>query len=156
MTSSETSESLAMPLSRNTPARSRRRPIRRAFTLIEIIVVVTIIALLAALVAPRLLSQVGKTKTKIAQAEVASIAQQVKLWMADAGMSRLPDDFELDMLTEGADPLLQAKDLIDPWDRPYIIDIPGNVNIDFDVVSFGANGEPGGEGEDVDVIHGQK
>ena len=50
---------------------TRRRPLRRAFTLLEIIVVVTIIALLATLVAPKLLQNIGKSKQKIAQAEVA-------------------------------------------------------------------------------------
>ena len=79
------------------PLRRRRatRPVRRAFTLLEIIVVVTIIALLATLVAPRVLSNIGKSKQKIASAEAASIAQQVRLWMVDNGHSRLPDDFDL-------------------------------------------------------------
>ena len=133
--------------------RPRRRLLRRGFTLIEIIVVVTIIALLAALVAPRLIGQIGKTKQKIAKSEAASIAQQVKLWMADEGMSTLPDDFDLFMLTEGNDPLLESKHLLDPWDRPYLIVVPGEVNRDFDILTYGANGEPGGEGEDEDVTN---
>jgi general secretion pathway protein G len=133
--------------------RLARRASRRAFTLLEVIVVVTIIALLAALVAPRVLGNIGKSKQKIAKSDVASVAQQVRIWMADRGMSRLPADFELDMLTEGADPLLDADDLVDPWEKPYVLVNPGDVNSDFDIVSYGANGEPGGDGEDADVVN---
>jgi general secretion pathway protein G len=134
-------------------SRLARRASRRAFTLLEVIVVVTIIALLAALVAPRVWVNIGKSKQKIAKAEVASVAQQVHIWMTDRGMSRLPEDFDLEMLTEGADPLLDADDLVDPWEKPYVLVNPGDVNSDFDIVSYGANGEPGGDGEDADVVN---
>lgn len=136
------------------PGRRRlRRRGRRGFTLLEIIVVVTIIAMLATLVAPRLLRNIGTSKHKIAQAEVASIAQQVNLWILDNGFSRLPDDFDLETLTEGDSATLAAKDLNDPWDRPYILNNPGEENIDFDIVSYGGDGEPGGEGEDEDIVN---
>jgi general secretion pathway protein G len=133
--------------------RAAHRVGRRAFTLLEVIVVVTIIALLATLVAPRVLSNIGKSKQKIAEAEVNSIAQQVQLWMADNGMSSLPDDFDLMELTQGSNPYLREKDLYDPWDRMYVLRIPGEENPDFDIVTFGADGEPGGEGEDDDVVN---
>lgn len=126
---------------------------RRAFTLLEVIVVVTIIALLATLVAPRLIGQIGKSKQKIAQSEVAMIAQQVQLWMVDSGYSTLPDDFDLETLTEADDPLLRRKDLYDPWERMYVLVNPGEENPDFDIWSYGADGEPGGEGEDADVVN---
>lgn len=135
-------------------ASRQRRQQRRGFTLLEVIVVVTIIALLATLVAPRLWKQIGGAKQRIAQSEVSSIAQQVKLWMVDNGYSRLPDDFELEMLTEGSDPYLAAEDLIDPWENPYVLVNPGEKHqADFDVMSYGANGERGGEGEDEDVVN---
>ncbi len=124
---------------------------RRGFTLLEVIVVVTIIALLATLVAPRLLSNIGKSKQSIAHSEVSSIAQQVRLWMVDNGYSRLPEEFELEALTEGDDPYLAKKHLLDPWDRPFVLINPGEQNPDFDVVTYGADGEPGGDNEDADV-----
>ena len=133
--------------------RHGRRRVRRGFTLLEIIVVVTIIAMLATLVAPRLLSKIGTSKQKITQAEVASIAQQVNLWMLDNGFTRLPDNFDLETLTEGDSATLSAKDLNDPWDKPYILINPGEENPDFDIVSYGADGEPGGEGEDGDIVN---
>lgn len=135
---------------------SRRRParsIRRAFTLLEVIVVVTIIALLAAMVAPRLLGNIGRAKTRIAQTGVSSIAQQLGIYLADNGMSKPPPDFDLSVLTQGDDPLLREKDLIDPWGNPYILRVPGIVNPGFDIVSLGADGEPGGEGEDADIVN---
>jgi general secretion pathway protein G len=134
----------------NTNHGNRRplRHVRRAFTLLEIIVVVTIIALLAALVAPRLLDNIWKTKQKIAQAEVASIAQQVGLYLADHGMSRPPQDLDLDALVPN---YLRAKDILDPWGNKYMIVVPGVHNPDFDILSYGGDGVPGGEGEDADV-----
>ena len=136
----------------NCSNRIRKQPAaRRAFTLLEVIVVVTIIALLATLVAPRLLSNIGKSKQSIAQSEVSSLAQQVRLWMVDNGYSRLPEEFELEALTEGDDPYLAKKYLIDPWDRPFVLINPGEQNPDFDIVTYGADGEPGGDKEDADV-----
>jgi general secretion pathway protein G len=137
----------------HTHSRLARRTIRRGFTLLEIIVVVTIIALLATLVAPKLLKNVGKTKVKVATNEVASIAQQVNLYLLDNGLSRPPDDLELPALAQGSDAYLREKDLIDPWGNSYQLIVPGVENSDFDVISYGANGEPGGEGEDKDIVN---
>src|SRR5688572_30273570 len=123
---------------------------RRGFTLLEIVVVVTIIAMLAALVAPRLLENIWKSKQRIAQNEVAQIAQQIGLYLADNGLSRPQEDMELTVLTSGSTPYLKANDLQDPWGRPYILVIPGESS-SFDVLSYGGDGEPGGEGEDADV-----
>ena len=130
------------------------RRARRAFTLLEVIVVVTIIALLAALVAPRLLGRVGQAKQNIAMAEVSEIAKLVNLYLLDNDLSRVPDDFDLDLLAEGEDPYLAAKELFDPWDNPYIIRTGIDAeNPDFDIVSYGADGQPGGEGDEADIVN---
>jgi len=133
------------------PSRSHRP--RRAFTLLEVVVVVTIIALLATLVAPKLFKFIGGSKQGIAQAEVAMIAEQVSLWMLENGQSTLASDFDLAMLAEGAGATLEPDDLLDPWDQPYILQNPGQHNQYFDVMSYGADGEPGGEGENADVVN---
>jgi general secretion pathway protein G len=122
---------------------------RRAFTLLEVIVVVTIIALLAMMVAPRLLQNIWKAKQKVASSEVRSIAQQLQLYLADNGMTRPSDDLDLGVLVPQY--FATSEDLTDPWDRPYILVVPGVTGAEFDIVSYGANGEPGGEGEDKDV-----
>jgi general secretion pathway protein G len=141
--------------------RHQRRLARRGFTLMEIIVVVTIIALLAALVAPKLLSQFGSAKVKIAQSEASGLASAVNIYLVDKGLSQVPEDFDLGVLLlapeSGGGPngpyLQKADDLIDPWDREYRIRVPGEVNVDFDVVSYGEDGQPGGEGANKDVTN---
>ncbi|MCA9295184.1 MAG: type II secretion system protein GspG [Phycisphaerales bacterium] len=137
-----------------TRRRALARAARRGFTLLEIMVVVTIIAVLATLVAPRVWQALATSKSKAAQAEVRVLAQQIGLYMMDNNLSRLPDDFELEALTTGTNPYLNNKeDIIDPWNNPYVVIVPGEQNVDFDVMTYGADGEPGGEGEDMDVVN---
>lgn len=140
-----------MPQITSMPRRRTVHSTRRAFTLLEIIVVVTIIALLATMVAPKLLQNIGKTKTKVARTEVVTIANQLGIYLADNGMSKPTQDLELIVLTEGTSPYLKASDLKDPWGRDYILMVPGPSGSDYDIISYGADGEPGGEGEDKDV-----
>lgn len=131
--------------------------VRRAFTLIEIIVVVTIIALLAALVAPRLFGRLTWAKVNAAKAEVKSIATAVEVYINDTG-GILRDDFDLDVLLltleDGGGPLgpylNKQEDLIDPWEIPYVVRVPGDVNPDFDIISYGPDGL---EGSEDDIIN---
>lgn len=142
---------------RDTKASSRRtlRNARRAFSLIEVIVAVTIVAIMAAIFVPRLTRFIGGAKDKRAQTEAASLANQVRLYMTESGMSRCPEDFELELLTEGSDPYLPNKQaLLDPWGNPYMIVVPGTVNFDFDIISYGADGQLGGEGDAKDIVNG--
>ena len=130
---------------------------RRAFSLIEVIVAVTIVAIMAALFVPNLIKNIGNAKGKRAIAEAGQLADQVRLYMIDTGLSRCPEDFELDILTEGDNPYLNNKKaLLDPWGHPYIIIVPGEVNKDFDLISYGADGQPGGDGENKDIVNGQE
>jgi type II secretory pathway pseudopilin PulG len=76
--------------------------------------------------------------------------------MTAKGLSTLPADFELIELAEGDGALLNQNQLVDPWGNPYQIRVPGEVNIDFDVYSFGADGQAGGEGDNADVVAGDK
>ena len=132
---------------------------RRGFTLIEIIVVVMIITILATLIAPKLLGRVGSAKQAAARVGAATIATSLKLYTLDMGLSAPSDDFELELLLRPADdgggpsgPYLERADnLIDPWGNPYEFELPGTINAVFDIVSFGADGEPGGNGFDEDI-----
>jgi general secretion pathway protein G len=125
------------------------RVARRGFTLIEIIVVVTIIAILATMIAPRVWTNVMKANNSKARSEVQSIASVVTNYMLDMQYSSLPDDFDLEVLVLPPDdgggpsgPYLQKREnLLDPWGRDYVIIIPGEINYDFDVVSLGEDGE---------------
>lgn len=140
-------------MSRNQSHNRRRHATRRAFTLIEIVVVVTIIALLAALIVPRIWQRVGQAKTTVAKQKATEIAKQLQLYLVDNSFSAVPEDLDLNVLATGTNPYLKQKDLLDPWERQYQLIVPGQVNPDFDVVSFGLDGQPGGEGENADIYN---
>ncbi|MFM1831834.1 MAG: type secretion system protein GspG [Planctomycetota bacterium] len=134
-------------------ARRRLQP-RRGFSLLEVIIAVTIVALLATLVVPRLIRFLAGANEDKAVAEVNSLANTVKLYIAEQTTGTLTDDFSLDMLVEGENPFLNSpEELIDPWGNAYDIVIPGDRNIDFDIVCYGPDGKPGG-GDD--IVHGKR
>jgi general secretion pathway protein G len=136
--------------------RSRRPAARRAFSLIELIVAITIMAILAALVVPKVTHYIGFAKSRTARSDVETIAGQVRMFMTTKGMSTVPSDFDLAQLTEGDTAVLNKNQLLDPWGNPYQIRIPGEINLDFDVYSLGADGQAGGEGENADIIAGDR
>jgi general secretion pathway protein G len=118
----------------------------------EMIVVVTIIALLATLVVPRVWKNVAKAQDAGAKAGIKAIANSVTTYLLDEGLSQVDDDFDLEVLMlppdggggSGGPYLSKAADLLDPWDRPYMIKVPGDINqYDFDIVSAGEDGEFG-------------
>jgi len=135
------------------------RNVRHGFTLIEIIVVVMIIAVLATLIAPRLMSRVGTAKQAAAIAKAATIAKTINLYVLDMGLSKPSDDFDLGILLlspdEGGGPqgpyLERADDLMDPWGNPFELIVPGEINASFDIISYGEDGETGGEDVNADI-----
>ncbi len=141
------------------PPRRRPRLLRRGFTLVEVIVVVTIIALIATMIAPRVIGQLTGAKKKAAKTEATAIAGQVNLYILDKGVPP-SDDFDLNVLLLPPDeggastgPLLSNPDsLLDPWGHPYVINVPGERNFDFDIVSAGEDGQ---FGTTDDIVHGK-
>jgi len=127
----------------------------RGFSLLEVIVAVTIVAILAAVVAPNVIKWIGDAKTKTAKAGVKQIASQVRLYMVASGSSTPPDD--LIVLTEGDNPQMEggAKSLDDPWGGRYTIKVPGDSGAAFEILSYGADKQPGGEGENADISSAQ-
>jgi len=138
---------------------SKQRYLARGFTLLEIIVVVTIIAVLATLIAPKLLSRVGSAKQTAAIAKAATISKAINLYLLDEGISSPDDNFDLEILLLAPDdgggkhgPYLErAADILDPWGNPYELIVPGEVNASFDVISWGEDKQSGGEGAAADV-----
>jgi general secretion pathway protein G len=137
---------------RSNNTRRSVRAIRRGFSLIEVIVAVTIIAIFAGLVAPQLLKRLSGAKQDQARTEANTIATQVKLYLTDRKQTKLGSDFALDALVPEF--LESTDDLLDPWGNRYLI-VDGTNGRDFDIVSYGADGTPGGEGENADITNGK-
>ncbi len=132
-----------------------------AFTIVEIIVVIVIIGVLATLIAPRLLGRIGQAKSSTALSNANVISQAVETFRADTGtlpsgpslmfLMELPSDIDA---AKWRGPYLKSvSQLKDPWERDFILIVPGVKNVDFDIVSYGADGNPGGEGENADVTN---
>jgi len=127
------------------------------FTLIELMIVMVIIGLLAALVGPRLIGKVGKSKVKAAKAQIEMLSTALDSFKLDTG--RYPTTEEgLKALVEnpgipGWDgPYLKKKKVPkDPWGHDYIYRCPGEHDT-YDLLSYGADGQPGGEGENADIV----
>ena len=143
-------------------AMKRIRCTARAFTLVEMLVVILIISLVATVLAPRVFKGLGKAKSDIAKAKMSNIESAVGRFFIDCG--RYPaDDEGLDALIappsdipEGKwnGPYLKRSELIDPWDNPYQYRAEGEVNAgSFDLMSLGADGKDGGEGDDKDIYN---
>lgn len=130
------------------------------FTLIELMIVLFILGLLAALVAPRLMGRVGKAKQKTAQAQIQLLATALDLFYLDVG--RYPTSDEgLKALRDKPEnfpswggPYLDKQIPRDPWGRDYLYKSPGEHG-PYDLYSLGADGAPGGEGEDQDITNWQ-
>jgi len=133
----------------------------RAFTLIELMVVILILAILAALVVPNVLNKTGTAKVGKAKADLAVLRDAIDLFRVDC--DRYPTTSEglgaLRDAPSGATgwhgPYLQ-KDLgTDPWNNPYIYQTPGpNGKDGYMVESYGADGAQGGDGDNADITDG--
>jgi general secretion pathway protein G len=146
-------------LKKGTDMRNRKR--RTGFTIIEIMVVAVILAMLATFIIPNIGKKFGKAKANIARAKMARVESALEEFRMDCG--RYPTDSEgLDaLLTAPAD--LEGKwqgtyakesELLDPWNNRYVYIAEGTVNVgSYDLVSLGADGQEGGEGENADIVN---
>ncbi len=129
-----------------TAARKRER----GMTLIEIMVVITILGLIAAAVAVNVVGQLSDAKIKQAKTDLHTLENCLDLFKVDKG--RYPSS------EEGLQAVVAAgkckAGLRDPWGHDYVYLYPGQVHSDsFDIKSYGADGQPGGDGENADIVN---
>lgn len=140
-----------------------RRSSPTGFTLIEVMVVLFILAILAAIIAPRLIGRTDDARVVEAKVQIRNFETALKLFKIDNGFypsteqglealvkkpstGRIPENYR-----EGG--YLEKKKIpLDPWKNPYIYISPGTQG-DYDIISYGADGLPGGEGYDADITN---
>lgn len=138
--------------------RERRRRSQRGVTLIEMLVVVTIIALFGALVIPRLMNKADTAKVTAARSQIEGFMTALGAYRLDTstypsteqGLAALRVKPENLPLWQG--PYLPKDVPVDPWGRPYLYKYPGEHGDEPDIVSYGADGAPGGDGINGDIV----
>lgn len=134
---------------------------RTGFTLIEVLVVIVVIAILATLVAPNIFRNVGDARAATAKTQIESLGTALDAYRLDngtypttaQGLAALWTRPTIDPPANWRQPYLRKAVPTDPWGRDYLYQSPGIVNpATYDLQSLGADGRPGGEGENADIM----
>jgi general secretion pathway protein G len=126
---------------------------QRGFTLVELLLVLVILALIAGLVLPGIIGKAESAKVKAASSQISRISMSVESFYLDTGDT--PSTLE-DLVNEPSGvtgwngPYIKNSLLKDPWGQPYQYSVPGEHG-DFDILSFGADRQRGGEGKNADI-----
>jgi general secretion pathway protein G len=127
------------------------------FTLLELLVVIVIIGLLAAYVGPKYFAQLGKSEVTIAKAQIEAFEKSLDTYRLDVGRYPSTDEglaaLQAAPATAGAKwngPYMKKGVPPDPWGHPYQYKAPGTKS-EFEIISLGRDGQPGGTGEDADI-----
>ncbi|MFZ6756443.1 type II secretion system major pseudopilin GspG [Undibacterium sp. Ji50W] len=138
------------------PGRRFIRPSSAGFTLLELLVVVVIIGLLASYVGPKYFSQIGKSEVAVAKAQITAFEKALDTYRIDVGRFPTTEEGMTALLENPASnpkwngPYLKKAIPLDPWGRPYHYQSPAK-DKDFDISSYGKDGQAGGTGDDADI-----
>lgn len=134
---------------------------RKGFTLIELIVVISIISLLVVFVAPRMFRQLGQARRDLVIPRMKLVEDALERFAINC--DRYPNESEgLGALLQAPEeleekwrgPYVKKKQLLDPWDNPFVYEAPGGFSLDtYVLISYGADGEPGGDGDNEDITN---
>ena len=128
------------------------------FTLLELLVVMVIIGLLAAYVGPKYFSQIGKSEIKVTKAQIDALEKALDAYRLDVGRYPTTEQGLAALETRPNNeakwqgPYLKKAVPLDPWGKPYQYRAPGEKG-EFDLFSFGKDGQAGGEGENADITN---
>jgi general secretion pathway protein G len=137
---------------------NQRRKSQAGVTLIEMLVVVTIIALFAGLVGVNMFKKADEAKRTAARAQISNFGNALGLYKLDTGTYPGTDQglqalrVKPESIPQWAGPYMPLDIPLDPWARPYLYKYPGDHGDDPDVISLGADGQPGGEGANADIV----
>lgn len=132
--------------------------LQRGFTLLELLVVMVIIGLLAGYVGPKYFAQIGKSEVKAAKAQVDSLEKALDQYRLDVGHYPTSEQGLAALMVQPSGesrwqgPYLKKAVPLDPWGKPYQYRYPGE-KAEFDLYSFGKDGQPGGSGENADITN---
>lgn len=130
----------------------------RGFTLLELLVVIVIIGLLAAFVAPKYFGQIGRSKAQVTKAQIDAFDKALDQYRIDTGRYPSTEAGLVALFVQPANEpnwhgaYLKKGIPADPWGKAYVYKAPGSDNREYEIVSYGADGQQGGEGEDADVV----
>ena len=130
---------------------------KKRFTLIEVVIVIVILVTLASIATPMYLNYVKKANVGAAKTQVKMLSEAVNAYKLDnrnypegeSGLRALVENVE--DLETWKGPYLQGALPKDPWGNEYVYRCPGEDDRPFEIISYGADGEPGGEGENADI-----
>lgn len=133
--------------------------LQKGFTLLELLVVMVIIGLLVGYVAPKYFSQLGKSEVKVAKAQIEALGKALDMYRLDTGHYPGSDAGLQALVSKPANeanwagPYLAKGVPLDPWGNAYVYRTPGTDGAEFDIISYGKDGKPGGNDQDADLAN---
>lgn len=142
--------------------KTRKRDAESGVTLIEMMVVLVIIAIVAALIVPNVIGRPDEARVTVARTDIRTIASSLEMYRLDNRRYPATNQGLMALVTRPVSPPVPqnwpaggylSQLPVDPWGNAYVYRSPGD-GAPYELMSLGADGQPGGEGVDADIVHG--